>query len=97
MHGRYAEALEEARKIGTPDLVYTHVVLAMIYGQIGSKDEANYEVNEILRLYPDFGEKAMFELERRNIAPAIIARMVDGLGKAGLYVAPHKNAANPNG
>ncbi|EWY36320.1 hypothetical protein N825_28670 [Skermanella stibiiresistens SB22] len=94
MHGRYPEALEEARKIGTPDLVYTHVILAMIYGQIGSKDEANYEVNEILRLYPDFGEKAMFEFERRNIAPAIIVGMVDGLRKAGLDVSSHEEAAN---
>jgi hypothetical protein len=30
----------------------------------------------------------VFEFERRNIDPAIIARMVDGLRKAGLDVAP---------
>jgi TolB-like protein/Flp pilus assembly protein TadD len=88
MHGRYDEALREAQRIGTPDLVYTHVVLAMIYGQAGSRAEAIHEVNEILRLYPDFADKAVFEFERRNIDPAIIARMVDGLRKAGLDVAP---------
>ena len=88
MHGRYAEALAEAQRIGTPDLVYTHAVLAMIHGQTGSKDDARHEVTEILRLYPDFGDKAVFEFERRNIDPAIIARMVDGLRKAGLDVAP---------
>jgi adenylate cyclase len=88
MHGRYAEALAEAQRIGTPDLVYTHAVLAMIHGQTGSKDDARHEVTEILRLYPDFGDKAVFEFEWRNIHPAIITRMVDGLRKAGLDVAP---------
>ena len=37
MHGRYDEALAEAQRIGTPDLVYTHVVLAMIHGQTGQQ------------------------------------------------------------
>ncbi|UEM05794.1 tetratricopeptide repeat protein [Skermanella rosea] len=93
MHGRYDEALAEARRIGTPNLVYTHVVLAMIHGQTGSKDDAAHEINEILRLYPNFGDKAVFEFERRNIDPAIIARMIDGLRKAGLDVAPYWEAA----
>jgi adenylate cyclase len=92
VQGRYAEALEEAQRIGTPELVYTHVVLAMIYGQTGSRDDTTNEVNEILRLYPNFGDKAMFEFERRNIDPAIIARMVDGLRKAGLDVAPRSES-----
>ena len=76
---------------------YTHVVLAMIYGQAGSRAEAIHEVDEILRLYPDFADKAVFEFERRNIDPAIIARMVDGLRKAGLDVAPHWDAASGKG
>jgi adenylate cyclase len=97
MHGRYAEALDEAQKIGTPNLVYTHVVLAMIYGQTGSRDDATNEINEILRLYPNFGDKAVFEFERRNIDPAIIARMVDGLKKAGLNVAPRSESASGKG
>jgi tetratricopeptide (TPR) repeat protein len=97
MHRRYAEALAEARKIGTPDRVYTHVVLAIIYGQTGNKDAAAHEVTEILRLYPNFRDKAVFEFERRNIDPAIIAGMVDGLRKAGLDVAPHSEAASGKG
>ena len=88
MDGRYADALVEAQRIGTPDLVYTHAVLAMIHGQAGNKEEARHEVSEILRLYPDFADKAVFEFERRNIYPAMIAKMVEGLRKAGLNVAP---------
>lgn len=94
VHGQYAEALTEAQKIGTPNLVYTHVVLAMIYGQTGDREGASHEVNEIRRLYPNFGDNAMFEFERRNIDPAIIAKMVDGLEKAGLDVDTHREMAD---
>ena len=97
MHGRYDEALAEAQKIGTPDLVYTHVVLAMIYGQTGYKDAAEQEVNQILRLNPNFGNIAVSDFERRNIDPAIIAKMVDGLTKAGLSVAPNWDSADEKG
>lgn len=94
VNGQYAEALAQAQKIGTPNLVYTHVVLAMIYGQTGDRDNADYEVDEILRLYPNFGDKAVFEFERRNIDPAIISRMLDGLRKAGLDMDPDREVAN---
>jgi hypothetical protein len=72
-------------------------VLAMIYGQTGNKDDATHEVDEILRLYPNFKDKAQFEFERRNIDPAIIARMLDGLRNAGLDVAQHWEATNEKG
>lgn len=94
VHEQYAEALAEAQKIGTPNLVYTHVVLAMIYGQIGDREGASHEVDEVLRLYPNFGDNAMFEFERRNIDPAIISKMVDGLKKAGLDVETHREMAD---
>ncbi|HYG84753.1 MAG TPA: tetratricopeptide repeat protein [Azospirillum sp.] len=90
VHGRYDEALVEAWRIDRPDIVYPHVALAMIYGQTGRRDEAAREINEILRLYPTFGEKAVFEFQRRNIDPAIIAKIIDGLTKAGLYIPPNR-------
>ena len=61
------------------------------------KGRATHEVDEILRLYPNFGDKAVFDFERRNIDPAIIAKMVDGLTKAGLDVAPDWEAADGKG
>jgi tetratricopeptide (TPR) repeat protein len=38
--GRYAEALEEAEQIDAPGCVHNHTILAMIYGQLGQKEEA---------------------------------------------------------
>jgi len=86
VHGRYDEALAEARRIGQPDLIYAHAVLAMIYGQTGRRNDAAHEVQEILRLDPNYSENAVSDLERRNVDTAIIAKMVDGLTKAGLAV-----------
>lgn len=88
VHGRYDEALAEAKRIDQPNLIYAHVVLAMIYGQTGREADAAYEVGEILRLEPEFGAKAIPEFERLNITPATIAMIVDGLQKAGLAIAP---------
>lgn len=86
VNGRYDEALAEARRIDVPDFVLSHVALAMIHAQAGHKDDAAREVREILRLDPDFGAKLVPELERRNVAPPTIARILDGVRKAGLAV-----------
>ena len=88
VHGRYDEALEEAKRIDLQNGVLPHVALAMIYGQMGRATDAADEVGEILRLEPKFGEKAIAEFERRNIDRAIIDKVVDGLRKAGLAISP---------
>lgn len=88
MGGRYDDALAEARRIDAPDVVLAHVALAMIHAQAGHKDDAAREVGEILRLDPGYGGRIRSDLERRNIAPATIAGVLDGVRKAGLDVPP---------
>ncbi|MCW2241542.1 tetratricopeptide repeat protein [Azospirillum canadense] len=87
VHKRYDNALVEARQVGVPESVLPHIALAMIHGQTGNKADAAQEVDNILRIDPEFGAKAMSELARRNIAPGTIASIVEGLQKAGLPVA----------
>lgn len=86
VHGQYEEALEEATRVDLHNVILSHVALAMIHGQTGHKADAANEIKEILRLDPRFGEKVIAEMERRNIEPSIIAKIVDGLQKAGLTV-----------
>ncbi len=86
VNGRYDEALAEAQRVDVPEFVLSHVALAMIHAQAGHKGDAAREVREILRLDPDFGAKIVPELERRNIAPPTIAKILDGVRKAGLAV-----------
>ena len=69
----------------------------MIYGQTEQKNAAEQEVHQILRLNPNFGDIAVSDFERRNINPTIIAKMVDGLVKAGLSVAPDLESADGKG
>lgn len=86
VNGRYDEALAEAQRVDVPDFVLSHVALAMIHAEAGHKDDAAREVRDILRLDPEFGAKIVPELERRNIAPPTIAKILDGVRKAGLAV-----------
>lgn len=94
VHGRYSDALAEATRIGAPESVLSHAALAMIYGQTGRKADAAQEVQEILRIDPNFGEHAIFEFERRNINPTTITSIVDGLRKAGLAIPTREASAN---
>ncbi|MBP2311296.1 tetratricopeptide repeat protein [Azospirillum soli] len=86
MNGRYDEALAEAERVDLPQVILTHVALAMIHGQAGHKAEATQAVQAILRLDPNFGERAVAEFKRRNIPPATTTKIVEGLQKAGLAV-----------
>ena len=94
MNGRYDDALTEAQRIDVPDSVLPHAALAMIHGQTGNRAEADREVREILRIDPKFADKAVAEFQRRNITPPTIARIVDGLRKAGLPVAQNWTSAD---
>lgn len=84
--GRFAEALAEAKRIDTPDIVYGHICLAMAAAQLGLSDEATAALEGIAGLYPDYGEEVIADLEKRNVHPTIIVMAVEGLAKAGLDV-----------
>jgi hypothetical protein len=83
---RYREALAEARKIETPDLVFGHAVLAMAAAQLGLTDEAEAAVRRILAINPEYADQVVGDLEKRNIHPDLIPLVVDGLRKAGLPI-----------
>ena len=84
--GRYAEALEEARRIDAPGWVHNHTILAMIYGQLGQEEEARAAARRILELDPDFEANAWYELQLRNIPEPMAEHMAEGLRKAGLHI-----------
>ena len=84
--GLYAEALEVARKIDAPGWVHNHTILAMIYGQLGWKDEARAATRQLLELDPDFEANAWHELQLRNLPVQMAEHMADGLRKAGLDI-----------
>ena len=83
--GRYEEALGPLKKALTlnPNLMFSHLNLAVCYAELGRLEEARAEVAEVLRLNPNVS----LESSKQNMPykdPADLERYLDGLRKAGL-------------
>ena len=85
-HGRFAEALTEARRIDAPGILYGHVAVAAAAGQLGLEEVAADAVSAIRALDPDYGAHVVTDLETRHVSPDLIPQIVTGLEKAGLTV-----------
>ncbi len=83
--GQHEEAIAALKGSLTrePDFLSPHLVLAVIFSELGRKEEAQAEVAEVLRISPS----ASLESQRER-APfkdqAVLERFVSGLRKAGL-------------
>ncbi|MCH8139211.1 MAG: adenylate/guanylate cyclase domain-containing protein [Proteobacteria bacterium] len=82
---KYEEAIAALKKGVTrnPDLMVSHLLLAVIYSELGRKEEAQAEVAETLRISP----RASMEGQRERMPfkdQAVLERFIDGLRKAGL-------------
>jgi adenylate cyclase len=83
--GQYEEAIAALKGSLTrdPDFLSPHLVLAVIFSELGRKEEAQAEVAEILRISP----RASLEDQRERMPvkdQAILGRYLEGLRKAGL-------------
>ena len=86
--GEYQQALAETLKIDMPDLFFTHIYLAMDYGQLGRRDDARTAVAKLLELYPSIAHDFRREARKSNISEDDIEHQADGLRKAGLNIPP---------
>ncbi len=91
--GRFEAALTEAKRIEAPNLIYTHVTMAMALAELGKVVDAQDAVSRILAIAPNYGEEVVADLEKRNIHPRIIAAVIQGLRKAGLEI-PEEDIAD---
>ena len=83
--GQYEEAIAALKRslARNPDHFSPHRALAVIFGELGRKEEARAEVAEMLRISPG----ASLEGERERIVfkdQAVLERYLEGLRKAGL-------------
>jgi tetratricopeptide (TPR) repeat protein len=86
LDGRFEEALAIAKSINLPDVIFTHVALAMVYGQLGDTEQAQAAVARILEFDAAYGDHVFADLHKRNIVPELITVFADGLRRAGLDV-----------
>ncbi len=82
---KHEEAIAALKRCITrdPDLMVPHLVLGVIFSELGRKEEAQAEVAEILRISP----RASLEGQRERMPfkdQAVLERHLDGLRKAGL-------------
>ncbi len=83
--GKYEEAIAALKRslTRTPDLIACNLFLAVIYGELGRKEEAQAQVAEVLRISP----RVSVEGQRSRMPfkdQAVLERFIDGLRKAGL-------------
>jgi adenylate cyclase len=93
-HGRFAEALAEARRIDAPQVIYGHVAVAAAAADLGLADEAADAISAVRGIDPDYGAHVIADLEGRHVAPELVPLIVAGLEKAGLPVSA-RAPANP--
>ncbi len=84
--GNYEQALAEAKQVQIPNVVTSHVALAICYAQLGRMREAEAEVDQILAIDSTYGARATEDLKMRNLHPDYIPLVAEGLAKAGLTV-----------
>ena len=85
----YEAALARALRIEMPEFYITHFVLAIVYGQLERRAEAQAAAARLLELYPEFPDRAMEDLLGR-LDPDLIEMIAEGLVKAGI---PLRSAA----
>lgn len=83
-HGRYEEALNEARKIKAPGVVYGHLVEAAAAAGLGLQEESASAVSAITSIDADYGQHIVIDLQKRNLHPDLIELLVDLMQRAGL-------------
>ena len=83
-HGRYAEALAQARQVQAPGVLYGHVAVAAAAAGLGDEEGATAAIASILAIDPNYGEHVAADLAGRGLAPALSHRLIAGLAKAGL-------------
>ena len=80
----YENAFTEALKFNCPELFWDPLMRAAAHAQMGREQEARTAVGELLELVPDFATQGRRLIGRYVKVDGLIARVVEGLRKAGL-------------
>lgn len=83
-HGRFEQALAEARRIAAPGVVHGLALIAVAAAELGLRAESDSAVTAILAIDPRYGDHVAADLAARNLHPDLIAMMINGLHKAAL-------------
>lgn len=82
----YDDAFLEIQKSTATDSFWIRVMKAAVLGQLGRPSEAAAQIEELMKIKPDFPPRARELLRRTLKVDSLIEEFVDGLRKAGLEV-----------
>lgn len=88
MQGDYPTAVFEIEQADLQKQPLFHIVAAVIYVQVGRKDEAKREGEIFIKMRPDFLPNIRAELTLRNVQASDQVKLIEGVRKVGLQVAP---------
>ena len=94
-NGDYEKALEHATRVNMPGLFWQPLVVASLCGLLGRRTEAAAAVNELRKLDENIEVNARHFIECWHYSSGLMDRIVEGLRKAGIALAPEKGAAGP--
>jgi tetratricopeptide (TPR) repeat protein len=85
LNGDYDRALEVARQNQDPEMFYSYLEIIPIYGQLGMKTEASEAWQKLKGQVPKASAETFADWWRLwNISEAEVARLMDGVRKAGV-------------
>ena len=88
----HSRARDHALRVNLRGQFWTHLVLAMMNGQLGNRNAAAEALRELLAIYPDSPDHARQELEKFFfLQPAHTEPVLEGLRKAGLALEDRKH------
>ena len=82
----YDDAFQELQKSTALDNFWVRMMGAAVSGQLGRRSDAAAQIEELVKLKPDFPSRARELLRRTLKIDSLIEELVDGLRKAGLEV-----------
>jgi adenylate cyclase len=78
-HGRFAAALDEARRTDAPHVVYGHLVASVAAARLGRTEDADASMQSLLAIDSGYLDHIVDDLQSRNLHPDLIALLTDGL------------------
>jgi hypothetical protein len=69
-----------------PEYFWTHFLLATVYSARGEIKLAEKSAHKLIKLHANIEEKARFELEKWNMQPELIEKILNDLRLAGLKI-----------
>lgn len=97
VHGRYEQALSEARRINAPTVIYGHLLIAAAAGQLGLRQDAEEALRRVMEIDPAYGDRIVSDLAGRHIHEDTIHAVLAGLRKAGMTGSQMDGALLPSG